>query len=408
MAKRLLEGVKVLDFTMALVGAFCSRILADMGADIIKVERPPGGDDVRYIQPVAPELGGMFIFANSGKRSIGLDLKRREGVEIAKALVPEVDVVLENFRPQVMRKFGMDYPNLKKLNPGMVMCSLSGYGQYGPWSDLTCTDPIAQAVGGLTYITGDPEGYPQAVGGGLGDTITAVMGAMAVGYALFYRERTGVGQYIDVSMMESNLFIDGTVAPLVAATRGKQQPRRNAQHNTVTCPMGNFKASEGYIAIHGDWGSLCEVMGRRELIDDPRLATHDARLENIQLLQEAVESWLQSFPSDDAAMEALREGQIWSGPVMSQWQILNHPQIQARGIVREVEYPDGTTIPTIASPYQFSETPVQVGRVPFAGEHNQEILEEYLGYSEERVQSLVKEGVMFEGEQARELKSGDR
>ena len=131
-------------------------------------------------------------------------------------------------------------------------------------------------------------------------------------------------------------------------------------------------------------------------------------LENIALLQEAVESWLQSFPSDDAAMEALREGQIWSGPVMSQWQILNHPQIQARGIVREVEYPDGTTIPTIASPYQFSETPVQVGRVPFAGEHNQEILEEYLGYSEERVQALVKEGVMFEGEQARELKSGDR
>ena len=405
MAKRLLEGVKVLDFTQALVGAFCSRILADMGADVIKVERPPIGDVLRFIQPVSPELGGMFIFANSGKRSIGLDLKRHEGVELAKALVPKVDVVLENFRPQVMRNFGLDYPNLKKLNPGMVMCSLSGYGQYGPWSDLTCTDPIAQAVGGLTHITGDPEGYPHALGGGLGDTITAAMGAMAVGYALFYRERTGVGQYIDVSMMESNLFMDGTVAPLVAATRGAEQPARNAQHNTVTCPMGNFKAVEGYIAIHGDWGRLCEVMGRPELIDDSRFNSLESRLENLQALQEAVESWLQSFPSDDAAMEALREGEIWSGPVLNQWQILNHPQIQARGTVREVEYPDGNTIPTIALPFQFSETPVQVGRVPFAGEHNEAILEEYLGYGEERVQALVAEGVIFEGELANKLKS---
>ena len=226
--------------------------MADMGAEVIKIERPVADQDERLTPESLPTRNGVpYLHLNGGKKSLCVDLKTDAGLEIVHALVKRADVLVENYTPHVVRSYGLDYPNLSRLNPGIIMCSMTGYGQEGfaHNPEHVCTDPVAQAVSGLNWITGERDGAPYTIGGGIGDTVTGMTGAMAVGYALFHRQRTGEGQYIDLSMIDSLLFLDSLAMPHVAANHGAPLHYRNGEQNTYTFPMGILKARDGYISL---------------------------------------------------------------------------------------------------------------------------------------------------------------
>ena len=408
----LLSGIKVLDFTAAFVGPFCSRIMADMGAEVIKIERPVDNQEDRFTPDSLPTRNGVpFLHLNGGKKSLCIDLKHSRGLEIVHSLVKQADVFVENYTPHVVRSYGLDYPNLRVLNPRIIMCSMTGYGQEGfaHNPEHVCTDPVAQAVSGLNWITGEPDGAPYTIGGGIGDTITGMTGALAVGYALFHRERTGAGQYIDLSMIESLLFLDSLGMPHTAANRGIPLHHRNGKQNTYTFPMGILKAKEGYISLQAPgqgsnsaWGRLCVCMGREDMIDDPRYLTDDDRLPRRDEVVGIIEGWLQGMSDDEAALAVLAEARISSGPVLSQAQIWQHPHYRGRGAFQEISYPELGPIGVVSPPYKFSETPARVmGPAPQLGEHNHEVLTANLGLTPAEVDALAEEGVIYESRSAR-------
>ena len=408
----LLSGIKVLDFTAAFVGPFCSRIMADMGADVIKIERPVDNQEDRFTPESLPTRNGVpFLHLNGGKKSLCIDLKHPEGLEIVRSLVKQADVFVENYTPHVVRSYGLDYPNLYALNPRIIMCSMTGYGQEGfaHNPEHVCTDPVAQAISGLNWITGEPEGAPYTIGGGIGDTITGMTGALAVGYALFHRERTGVGQYIDLSMIESLLFLDSLGMPHTAANHGVPLHHRNGKQNTYTFPLGILKAKEGYISLQAPgqgansaWGRLCACMGREDMIDDPRYLTDDDRLLRRDEVVGIIEGWLKGMSDDEAALAVLAEARISSGPVLSQAQIWEHPHYRGRGAFQEISYPELGPIGVVSPPYKFSETPARVrGPAPQLGEHNYEVLTANLGLMTAEVDALAEEGVIYESSAAR-------
>ena len=413
MAMGLLAGIKVLDFTAAFVGPFCSRIMADMGAEVIKIERPVENQPDRFTPESLPTRDGVpYLHLNGGKKSLCVDLKDPRGLDIVRSLVKQADVFVENYTPHVVQSYGLDYPNLRAMNPGIIMCSMTGYGQEGfsHNPEHVCTDPIAQAMSGLNWITGEHGGAPYTIGGGIGDTITGMTGAMAVGYALFHRQRTGVGQYIDLSMIESLLFIDSLGMPHVAANQGVPFFYRNGKQNTYNFPMGLLKAREGYISIQAPgqgpesaWGRLCVCMDRPELIEDPRYYNDDDRLARGDEVVAIVEEWLQSIDDDEAALVVLAEARISSGPVLSQSQIWEHPHFRARGAFQVVDYPELGPIEVVSPPYKFSETQAKVrGPAPQLGEHNYAVLTTHLGMSPDEVEALTDAGVLYESEAARQ------
>ena len=414
----LMDGVKVLDFTTAFVGPFCSRIMADMGADVIKVERPSSDPRNRYDQPdrftpegIKTSNGISYLHLNGGKRSLSVDLKDPRGLELIRSLVKQVDIFVQNFTPHVVRSYGLDYPNLRALNPGIIMCSMTGYGSegFGGNPEHVCTDPIAQAMSGLNWITGERGGDPYTIGGGIGDTITGTMGAMAVGYALFYRERTGVGQHIDLSMIESLLFMDSTAMPYVAANKGAAIHHRNGKQNTYTFPMGVLKAKEGYIVLQAPgegpesaWGRLCMLMDRPDLIEEPLYKTDADRIARTEEIVAIIEGWLQTMSDDESALAVLAEDRISSGPVLSQRQIWEHPHFRSRGAFQIIDYPELGPIEVVAPPYRSTETVAKVrGPAPQPGEHNYEVLTSCLGLTTAEIDELTDEGVLYESEAAR-------
>ena len=412
MATGLLSGITVLDFTAAFVGPFCSRIMADMGADVIKIERPVDNQEERFTPELLPTRNGVpFLHLNGGKKSLCIDLKTSKGLEIVRSLIEQADVFVENYTPHVVKSYGLDYPSLSALNPRIIMVSMTGYGQEGfaHNPEHVCTDPVAQAVSGLNWITGERDGAPYTIGGGVGDTITGMTGALAVGYALFHRQRTGVGQYIDLSMIESLLFLDSLGMPHTAANLGKPLHYRNGKQNTYTFPMGILKAKDGYISLQAPgqgansaWGRLCVCMDREDMIDDPRYLTDDDRLDRRDEVVGIIEAWLQEMSDDEAALTVLAEARISSGPVLSQEDIWEHSHYRDRGAFQEIEYPELGTIGVVSPPYKFSETPASVrGPAPQLGEHNHEVLIENLGFTAAQVEALADQGVIYESEGAR-------
>ena len=415
MMKSILEGVTVLDFTVAFVGTFCTRILADMGADVIRIEKPVSGQQGERFS----DLNSIsFMHLNGGKKSLSVDLKTQAGVDLVKQLVSRADVVAENFTPHVMSSYGLDYESLRLINPEIIMISMTGYGRDGIAGnpEHVCTDPIAQAMSGLNWITGERGGSPYTIGGGIGDTITGTLGALSLGYALVHKLRTGEGQFIDLSMVESVMFEESTVMPYVAAASGENKFFRNGKQNTYTFPMGVFKAKEGYIALQAPgvgresaWGRLCDVMAQSELAEDERYKDDRARIDRTDEVIEIVENWLGSLNDDEEALTILSAAHISSGPVLSQEEILQHPLFRSRGAFQTIDYPELGPLEMVAPPYNFSETPARIGGpAPQLGEHNLDVLSSHLGLSEEAVRTLTKEGVLYESEGARSRQAGDR
>lgn len=395
---RPLLGIKVLDFTHYLAGPTCTRILADLGAEVIKIE-PLAGEDGRHVLQV-DGLGAMFAFACAGKKSVCVDLKAPQGLALATELVPAVDVVVENFAPGTMQRLGLGFERLKELNASIIMASVSGFGQTGPLSRHTSFDIIGQAMSGVMDMTGEPEGPPQYVGNYIGDPNTGIHAALAVCASLFDRSRTGEGQRIDISQVESLLYLDMCNVPKYSLTKGQEEPTRFGAHHFAVSPLGVFKARIGYIVIQAmehQFPRLAETMGKAQLSEDPRFADNAARVVNAGLLAQEIETWLQTFNDDDTPLELLTAARIPSAPVLSVGAAFDHPHIRARGMVKEVEHPTFGSMAITNTPFFLSGKTTEVqGPAPLLGEHNDEVLGTLLGYPPDKIFNLRAQGILGE------------
>ena len=397
-----LAGVKVLDFTQYLAGPACTRLMAEMGADVIKVEASPAGDPARQRVPAVDGRSGLFVQQNRGKRSLAIDLRSPEGVAVVKDLVRHVDVVVENSTPGVMARRGLGYEDLKAVNPAIVMASISGFGQYGPYSDRKSFDFIAQAMTGMMHMTGDPDGPPYFIGVGVADTNAGVHAFAGIGYALFRRDRTGRGTHIDVAMTDAMFHMHEFAVQASSITGDRALPIRQGRHYQPTSPAGTFRAPGGWIVIlctEQQVALLWAAMGRPDLADDSRFATNEARIEHREALTGLIEEWLAGFGSQAAALEALAGAGVPAGPVMSPADAVDDPHFQARGTVREIHDAHIGTYHVPGFPLRFDGEPLERELVaPSLGEHNSEVLAELLGWTSVQVEEAVSAGLLVEAD----------
>lgn len=397
--RQMLEGVRVLDFTQYVAGPTVTRMMAELGAEIIKVEQAPGGDPSRSIPVFKNRRSAYYIQHNRGKKSLCVDFSKPETIDVLHELVKTVDVVVENYGPGVMQRRKLDYASLSAIHPKLIMLSISAFGRTGPLSDRVGFDLIAQAFSGLMSMTGEPDGPPQFVNMAIADVNAGVHGFASLGYALYHRERTGRGQNIDISMVDALYHMHEANVELCANAKNTFHPTRCGAHNKGLAPYGVFQGAEGWIVIlAGDlqWPGLPRAMGRPELIDDPRFANMRSRAENSAELIALIEAWMVSMGTDEAALDALFEHRVPSAPVLSVADTIKHPHFIAREMVRKV--PDagiagGVTIPGF--PIKFSELPeLPELWTSSQGQDNAEVLQSLLGYSDEQVEALVVQGVI--------------
>lgn len=392
----MLEGIRVIDFSNTVAGPGCSLFLAWMGAEVIKVERPGLGDEARLFPPYKDGLSASFAVLNNTKRGIVLDLKKPEAVEIFKELAAVSDVLVENYRPGVMKNLGIDYETLKAVNPRLVMCSISGYGQYGPLSDLPSYDSVIQAMCGLMSTTGWPDGPPTRAGTLMVDITTAYCAAMAVCAALFARERTGEGEFLDVAMYDVGItmleakFVDYTVSGNIARRTGNRFP--------FVTPFDAFATKDGYVMLIciGDqpFHNLCKAMGRPELADDERFRDLMARNTNEPELKRIIEEWASAFTNDEI-WELLKEHSVPGAPVKDVKSVVESPHTAARNMLVDLEQPGVGTIPIFGSPIKAQASEIGPrGPAPAPGQDNHWLLEEFLGKSAEQADEILASGAM--------------
>lgn len=392
------NGLRVVDLTKIIVGPLCTMLLGDMGADVIKIEKPGSGDDSRYwtADPRYEGYSPYFMSVNRNKRSLTLDLKQPEGVEILRKLVERADVLVENYRPGTMERMGLDYGSLKKLNPGLIYCSLSGYGSSGPYKDWGSYDVIISAVGGLMSITGEEGGKPVKVGVAVGDIITALYAYGAIVSALYAREKTQEGQKIEVSLLESQIASLINIASDYL-NAGRMPQKWGTAHATIV-PYQAFPVKDGYIVIGAGsdllWKKLCKVLNLEELAEDPRFCTNPQRVKNRGVLIKILEEKLLTKTRSEW-LEKLNEEGIPAGPINNLDEVFRDPQVAHLNMVQEVAHPEMGKIKLIRNPVTFSETPASIYLPPpLLGEHTEEILEQILGYKPKQIEELRKKGVV--------------
>ncbi len=392
-----LSGVRVIDFTQMLAGPFCTQLLADQGADVVKVE-PPGGEETRRAGGFRPEdtlraFGGYFASVNRNKRSISLNLKEEAGRDLALKLIDEADVVVENYRAGVMDRLGLGYEKLRDRNPRIVYAAIRGFGDprtgKSPSGDWPAYDVVAQAMGGIMQINGADPAVPTKVGPGVGDIYPATLCAFGIAAALIDAKRTGEGQFIDVSMVDAVLALCERTIHQHSYLDIVPQPEGN--RHPMLSPFGVLPAKDGFVTVaaHFDpaWTRLCRCIGREELIRDPRTATYDARALNRDFVYEQLEAFTRLRSKQELA--ELFGGVVPFGPVLNVAEIVSHPHFAARDMVVNVEHP-GLQHPTrIAGiPIKMTRTPGAVRtRAPLCGEHTDELLRE-AGLSETEIAAL--------------------
>ncbi|MGO9266924.1 MAG: CaiB/BaiF CoA transferase family protein [Candidatus Binataceae bacterium] len=397
--KHVLDGYKALDFTQFVAGPTVTKLMAEMGAEVIKVELAPDGDRSRGMPYIKNQRSGYFVQQNRGKLSLCLDPRTEAGKQIIRDLIPKVDVLVENFAPGVIARMGFDYAAVRQLNPKIIMCSVSTFGQQGPLSEDPGYDFMGQAYAGVTSLSGEEGGphFPPMLA--IGDVSTGVHGLAAVACALLHRERTGAGQHLDISLVDAYFHYHDIWVQSISASGGAAQPLRTGLHYAILCPAGMFKAADGYIFVFAwldhHWVKLCELMGRPELGRDLRFIDVATRVKNRPEVIKVIEKWLQSLPSDDAAVAILREARIPSAPVLTVQQAMNHPHLVERQTVQTVHDRILGDFQIPGFPLRFSSFPARLELdAPLLGEHNGRILASYLGYAPERIRQLESEGVL--------------
>ena len=404
-----LSGVRVVDLGHYIAIPILTRMMADLGAEIIKVEAAPLGDLSRVSPYLKNGYSGGFIQHNRGKQSVCVDLKRPEGVAIVRELARHADVVTENYSPGVLQRYGLGYDDFRRINPRVIMCSVSGFGQDGPLRHRVGNDTVALAMSGLMHLTGETDGPPVYVGLFIADENAGLHGLAAVCAALYYRERSGVGQYIDLSLLECMFHLHDTAIQFYVMSEGALNPSRFGSHHYLIAPCGIFKASDGYIVLtvlYHQWEMFCQTAGHREWLTDPRFATREARVEHRLALAALIEQWLQTFPTRDEPLAILEKARILSAPVLDIAQIVNHPVITERGAMQSISHPGLGPVALPKSPFRMSETSVMIrDRAPLLGEHNEKILAKYLGYSPERIAELTNAGILTQDPRVAEFRA---
>lgn len=398
-SRHILDGFKILDFSQIVAGPTCTLMMAEMGADVIKVEMAPAGDPSRGGQILINGRSGYFVQHNRGKKGICVNLKTSEGLEIIKELVTKVDVVVENFAPGVIGRLGLDYDTVRILNPRIVMCSISAFGQNGPLANEPGFDFLGAAYAGIVSMGGERHGPPYIMMTAIGDVSTGAHAMGAICAALLYRERTGLGQYLDLSLLDTYFHYHEAAVETLSLSKGAISPTRSGLHSWYAVPAGIFRAKDHYMIIiaplEHQFPNLCRAMGQPELADDPHFKTNADRLKNLAKLVAAIEAWLQSMPSDEASMAAMKELRVPHAPVLSLSEAVQHPHLRERGTVRTVHdrILGDFQVPGFALRFSDFPEPLEL-HAPFLGEHNAEVLARYLGYGAERVAHLEETGVL--------------
>ena len=399
-----LDGIRVLDLTRILAGPMATQTLADLGAEVIKLERPGSGDDTRsWGPPFLQDRAGRdtrdstyFLCCNRGKKSVTVDIARPDGQALVRRLVQNCDVLTENFKVGDLARYGLDYPALSRLNPRLVYCSITGYGQSGPYSERAGYDPIAQAMGGMMAVTGERDGRPQRVGVAVVDVMTANYAVIAILAALRHRDASGRGQHIDLSLLDVQVAAMINVAQ--AYLSAGVVARRNGNEHPSVVPSQSFQCADGMIMLaagnDGQFAKLCEALGRVDLARDPRFATNAARVRNRAAVTALLQEALSQQPVTHWTDRLSRAG-VPCGPVNDVEQVFADPQVRHRGLRVEVEHPVSGTLPLLASPLRLSETPVDYRLAPpLLGEHTDAVLSELLGMGPGEIEQLRQAGVI--------------
>lgn len=411
MPKRILEGVRVLDLSQFFVGPHATLLLAGMGAEVIRVDNPATGDTlsdspiyagpegVSFERKTPDDLGVPFLKRSRGKKAVTLNLKEPEGVGLLLELVDRSDVLVENFSVGVTKRLGIDFPTLHARNPRLVYCSITGYGQTGPDAHLKCFDAAAQAASGLMSLTGPPGGPPTKAGSALADSISSVFGLSGILGALFHQARTGEGQHVDISMVDSvfSLIYDDPLEGYpdlgLDYRQGNRQPR--------VSPFNSYMTQDRWLIIatatDAQWGTLCDVMGRGDLKDDPDYATTSARLQHNDAVDAVVADWA-ATQDGETALATLREAGIVCSPINDINDVKNWPHIRARGMIEDLVHPTLGPLPGLNAagfPIKFSGVETGYDGPPvMTGTNNREIFGDLLGLDDETIERLTEDGVI--------------
>ena len=390
-----LDEIKVVDLTRTLAGPFCTMMLGDMGADVVKIEEPELGDETRSWTPFWNGEGTQFLSFNRNKRSLSLNLKEKEGVDIVLGLAAKSDVIVESFRTGALDRMGLSYDAVRAVNPNIVYCSISGYGRTGPMADKPGYDLIIQAYSGLMNLTGDPDGLPLRVGFSLVDLFAGMMAYGSILTALHHRQKTGQGQRIEAALL------DGQVATMSYHATGYMatgvEPHRLGSGHPSLVPYQSFPASDGYFIIgcanQGLWERLCRGIDRPDLLEDPRFTTNTDRVEH---RAECVEALSEIFRAKPVAhwSEVISQAGVPCGPINRVSQVVNDAQVKARNMIVEVPHPKVPDLRMPNSPLKLEETPSSIRRPPpLLGQHNEQVLID-LGYSPGQITKFREKGVI--------------
>lgn len=392
-----LEGIRVLDLSRALAGPYCTMMLGDMGAEVIKLEMPKVGDEARHYGPPFQEgESSYFLSVNRNKLSMTLNLKSEKGKEIFRRLVVKCDVLVENFRPGTMDELGLGYGSLKELHPGLVYCAITGFGPRGPDAQRPGYDLIAQGMGGIMSITGPVGGPPYRVGIAQADITAGMFAAYGIMVALFHRERSGKGQKVETSLFQSQLAQLTFQAGRFFATGVSPKPQGN-QHPLIA-PYESFRTRDGHINIavgnNSLWSTFCRVLGLEAYEKDPRFDTNPKRVENRPALVEIIEGVTSNYTSEE--LRRLLDGAgIPNGPVWTVGEALSSPQALALGMVQEMDHPKAGKIKVTGIPVDMNLSPGSIRKPPpVLGEHTGEVLSRLLGMSESEIEELRRQGVV--------------
>ncbi|HUF38386.1 MAG TPA: CoA transferase [Anaerolineales bacterium] len=392
-----LSDLKVLDLSRVLAGPYCTMLMADMGADVVKIERQGAGDDTRGYGP--PFINGestYYLSVNRNKRSMTLDMKHPKGKEILGEMIDRADVLVENFRPGTLEKLGFGYEAARARNPRLVYCSISGYGHTGPSAGFPGYDLVVQGEGGIADLTGEPDGPPMKVGTSQADIVAGMNAFSGILLALLARGKTGEGQKIDIGLLDCQVSLLTYQAGIYFATG--ESPKRMGNRHPSIAPYETFQSSDGYVNLgcgnEAIWRRFCTAAGVPDLAEDPRFATNADRVAHRAALLEVMEPMMASRTTSEW-VDLLRPGGIPAGPIHSVREVLEHPQTHARDMVIEIDHPLAGPIRLTGIPIKLSETPGEIhSPPPLLGQHTAEVLVQWLGLGPEEIKRLATSGVV--------------
>ena len=392
--KRALDGVQILDCTQILAGPFCTMLLADMGADVIKIEKPAGGDDTRRMgPPFVDDTAAAFLMVNRNKRSITVDLKNEDGIYIFKELAKKSDILVENLRPGTMEKLGLSYSEIRSIKPEIVYCSISGFGATGPYSKRSGFDLVAQGMSGHMSFTGHPDSEPVKLSVPISDLNAGMFAAYGILSAYINRLKTGEGQYLDTSLLEAGIAY--TMWESASLFYEDVIPTPVGSRHRMAAPYQAYSTSDGYINIgvanQGTWIRLCDAMDRAEMKDDPRFSTNAKRVENLSILKVEIEKTLQQHDTEHWWNQFIKFN-VPSGPIYDMKQVYEDKHVQAREMMLDIKHPSLGDIKNVGFGVKLSGTPASVRMPPpDLGQHNQEVLES-MGFKESDIARLKQTG----------------